>query len=118
MIKLKYIFSLQFSNENHGLPISDESELIGDVSSSCFIEVEYLIGNEVDESEPQAKTLSIQEYKELMQLIPQVEKLKNTVKRMESVIKSKDSKLKTLQSIHKDGKCVDLSKLSNVSIFY
>lgn len=99
--------------------MSDESE-----ETSCSIndiDVEYLLTtNEIDDEEPESQmtTINTEQYKYLMQLIPQVEKLKDVIKQMEKKIKSKDSKLKELQRIHKNGQWVDLTELSNVSIFY
>lgn len=99
--------------------MTDESE-----EPSCFIndiDVEYLLTtNEIDDEEPESQmtTINTEQYKYLMQLIPKVEKLKDVIKQMEKKIKTKDSKLKELQRIHETGQWVDLSKLSNVSIFY
>lgn len=62
-------------------------------------------------------TITIEQYTHLMQLIPQVEKFQNVISRMEKKIKSKDSKLKELQKYYENRKWVDLSKLSNVSVF-
>lgn len=117
--KLKHIFSLQAHFGDHITNLSDESE-----ETSCSIndiDVEYLLTtNEIDDEEPESQmtTINTEQYKYLMQLIPQVEKLKDVIKQMEKKIKSKDSKLKELQRIHKNGQWVDLTELSNVSIFY
>lgn len=123
---MKYIFSLQPSNENFGddsANFSDESDSISEESpySINYIDVENLLTiNAIDDDEPESQmtTISTEQYIHLMQLIPQVEKLKDTINQMALKIKSKDSKLKELQRIYKDGKWVNLSKLSNVSIFY
>lgn len=55
---------------------------------------------EDDEAEDEAedgthlKAIPLQQYNDLMQLIPQVEKLKNTVKRLKNAIKLKDAQLR------------------------
>lgn len=46
------------------------------------------------------KTISLTEYKKLMQLIPQVAKLKNTIGLMENVIRKKDQLLKEMKMAH------------------
>lgn len=63
-------------------------------------------------------TISTQQYKHLMQLGIDVEKLKRSIDRMKNVIKSKDAKIKELKTTKRGAKSVDLSKLSDVSVFY
>lgn len=55
----------------------------------------------------QTITITLKKYNELVQLIPQLEKLKTTVKRMEEVIKKKDAKLKEM-----DNKWINLPTVS------
>lgn len=63
--------------------------------------------------------MSLQEYKHLFDLIPQVQMLKNTINEMEKIIESKDSQLKYLQKMHqrKHSECINVSNLSTVSVF-
>lgn len=111
-------FSLQISGENGNNSIANVSEEFESSSSNNDIDVDYLIEDVCEESETQGRTMSVQQYNQLMQLIPLTEKLKNTIKRMEEAIKSKDSKLKELQKNQKDTTWLDLSKLSTVSSLY
>lgn len=79
-------------------------------------------------SDHQTKTISLTEYKELIQLIPQTEKLKNTIRVMENVIRKKDRLLremnKTQQSLLKNvnhssslSAVCDIRKLFRISIY-
>lgn len=67
------------------------------------------------EMEPQWKTISMEEYKRLVQLIPDVEKYRNSAEQKEKIIKSKDSQLKELQRSLKRN-WINVSHLSDVSI--
>lgn len=66
----------------------------------------------------QLKAISSQEYKNLRNLIPRVAKLQDTINKMATVIKSKDSQLEELQRLHRMNlaKCINVSNLSAVSI--
>lgn len=50
--------------------------------------------NEILNGEPEMKTITLEEYRRLVLLIPETGKLKNTIKRMENVIRKKDILLK------------------------
>lgn len=67
--------------------------------------------------ELQLKTISMQEYKHLKQMIPQVQRLQNTIKIMADKIKSKDKQLNTIEIAHRRAlkKYSDTSHLSAVS---
>lgn len=78
------------------------------------IDVESLFVYEPDVFESQMKTISAEEYRNLIQHSIEVERLKSSITRMENVIRSKDAKLKEIQQIHNDGKWLNLSKLSKV----
>lgn len=64
-------------------------------------------------SERQLKTMSLQEYKTLMQLIPQIQELKNTIFEKIKLIELKDLQLRDQQK-----KSIDVSNLSVVSFYY
>lgn len=66
-------------------------------------------------AESQMKTITLKEYTDIVQLIPQMIKCKDTIKRMEKIIKSKDAQLKQLKSTLDQGKCINVSHLSSVS---
>lgn len=67
------------------------------------------------ELESQWKTISMEEYKRLVQLIPEVAKYRNSSEQKEKIIKSKDSQLKVLQrSLERNW--INISNLSDVSI--
>lgn len=114
------LFSLQISNENSICVPStsstfDPSTIIDDFD---FLQL-YDDDSDDERSQPQAetKTIPLQQYKDLMQLIPQVERMKNSMQRMESVIKSKDSQLEELRQAlkRKEEMTINTSKLSTVS---
>lgn len=70
---------------------------------------------EVDhESETQWKMMTSEEYKNIVQLIPQMEKYRHSIIQMKNVIESQDIKIKELERIQKYD-CVNVSKLSDVS---
>lgn len=73
---------------------------------------------EDDELESQWKTMSFEEYKKLIKLIPEVEKYRNSAEKKEKIIKSKDSQLKELQK-HLKRNWINISHLSavNISVF-
>lgn len=50
--------------------------------------------------ETQSKTITWEQYRHLMQLIPQVEKLKKTIQKMEGLMKKKDVKIETLKKVN------------------
>lgn len=68
------------------------------------------------ECQTQLKTITAEEYKTLMNLIPKVEKLKCAVERMEKAIKTKNAQLKELRDEEKKWK--KLNNLSTVSILW
>lgn len=73
-----------------------------------------------DHAEAESQLLSItkEQYENLIQLVPEVERLKKIIDKMSHIIKSKDSKLKEQQKIlERDEKMnMNLSKLSTVNI--
>lgn len=68
--------------------------------------------HEEEELDDQMKTISMQEYKILMNLIPEVAKLRDQISKMTTEIQSKDSQINELQFIHQ----TDLSNHINVSL--
>lgn len=62
------------------------------------------------------KTISMQEYKRLMNLIPKEQKLENEIKKLKCIIQMRDSQLKEQSRKLEQAKLVDVSNLSNVSI--
>lgn len=81
--------------------------------------LEYLFSNNFEddedgeeEPETQNKTISMQEYKNLLELIPKIQKLEKTVEKMSNVIKSKDLSLKIQRQSQ-----INVSNLSTVSIY-
>lgn len=70
----------------------------------------------IDDTES-VKIISNQEYRRLIQNIPEIEKLRNVIKRLENDTKLKDAKLKKYEVAEDNTKLVDLSKLSTVSLF-
>lgn len=76
--------------------------------------------NDEEEFDMHMKTISLQEYKILMNLIPEVEKLRNSIKMMNSVIQSKDSQLKQQKKSSQRDQVdlINVSHLSEVSIHF
>lgn len=72
--------------------------------------------HEKDVSQPLLKTISIEEYKNLMQLMIQVKKYEETIEQMGQEIKLKDAQLKCLRNTFEEGQCIKVCHLSNVSI--
>lgn len=81
------------------------------------VEFANIIPDDVEESdfETQWKTIPLQEYEVLMQLIPQVQKLQSTIKVMADKIKFRDSLLKSIKK--SSANYMNISKLSTVSLF-
>lgn len=102
-------YQSESNDESYAASISSESESLN-VFQNFFLFLEE------DPSAPQLKTITLEEYGKLMQLIPEVEKLKNVIRRMENVIKSKDQKMNHLQKTHQSEQKMNLnlSSLSNV----
>lgn len=74
--------------------------------------------DEMCEYETKEKIISDKEYKILMEMIPEVNKLRISIDKMKEIIKSKDSKLKDLQrdlqlSLKNH---INISHLSDVSV--
>lgn len=67
-------------------------------------------------SQAESKTISMQHYKNLMQLIPKVKRMEDTIRRMEEDIASKDSQIEQLRNVNqcKEKMCISTSHLSNV----
>lgn len=70
---------------------------------------------EEDQLESEWKTISLEEYKKLVDLIPKVEKYRNDAEKKEKIIKLKDSQLKELQRSLKQN-WINVSHLSAVSV--
>lgn len=94
----------------------------GDDLNSCdAVSIEFdnffMDYNEVCDSETQQKTISLREYKILLEMVLKVNKLEKAIDKMKNVIRSKDSQLKNLQEVHQltRNKCIDISKLLTVS---
>lgn len=73
-----------------------------------------------ESEELELKTITLQEYKKIMQLIPQVENYKQIVLKLKEKLQSKDSQLKQLEnSLQNDWiNVVTLSTVSLLNIFY
>lgn len=128
--KIKYFqyFSLQISNNTEFVEcvIDNESELESELESESlqFFENFDVVSDDDEPVEPvqytetnsQLVSMNSEHYKCIMQLIPEVERLKNIVAKMEQIIKSKDAIIKEQQKVHQyDQKMnINLSKLSTV----
>lgn len=55
-------------------------------------------------SETEMKTINLTEYENLLQLIPEIERLKSTIKRMEDKIKHKDKLLNQMNDVRERAK--------------
>lgn len=120
IFKSIYCFSSQISNENDNF---DDNTSNTNNQPNEFGDFEFLTlydGDESSQIQNEMKTIPLQEYKDLVQLIPTVEKLKSVIKKLESVIKSKDSKLQELMRAHviDRKKYINISNLSIVSILW
>lgn len=94
--------------------ISSQISSETDNQPNGFEEFEFLTlvdGDESSQIQNELKTIPLQEYKDLVQLIPKLEKLKCVNKKLESVIKSKDMKLQELMKAH----VIDRKKYMNIS---
>lgn len=114
------IFFEHFSSRDSGEISHGSAENIGDFEENDHFTYPYLSDDEEDgedEFETEWKTISLQEYKILMNLIPKVQKLQNTINEMAEKIKSRDSQLEILRQAHRkeQNKCINVSNLSNVS---
>lgn len=78
--------------------------------------IEYCEHDESElELESEYRMLTSEVYTKLMQLIPQNEKYRHAIQKMEMVIKSKDAKIDELKR-KQQRDCVDISHLSDVSV--
>lgn len=70
--------------------------------------------------ELELKTITLQEYKKIMQLIPQVENYKQIVLKLKEKLQSKDSQLKQLETALQNDwiNVATLSIVSVLNIFY
>lgn len=117
------------TDETESIINTDETESF--MSFDLFDEIQpfpdeqedLILNNQVNsilhtESEQQLITMHLQQYKDLIQLIPQVEKYKKTIEKLQNKIKSKDAQLKDLQRSNQSEQKMNnnLSKLSDVSI--
>lgn len=117
------------TDETESIINTDETESF--MSFDLFDEIQpfpdeqedLILNNQVNsilhtESEQQLITMHLQQYKDLIQLIPQVEKYKKTIEKLQNKIKSKDAQLKDLQRSNQCEQKMNnnLSKLSDVSI--
>lgn len=100
----------------------DSNETIhGSATSTCESVLEenfaYQSLDDYDDHEEehvQMKSISLKEYKILMNLIPEKEKLRNTIRELTSVIESKDLQLKEQQ--RERANYINVSHMSEVSI--
>lgn len=97
----------------------NENNLNYNASSDGFIADEFFGSffddNEEEELRTQWKTISLEEYKKLVQLIPKMEKYRNAAEQKEKTIKLKDSQLKELHRSLKHN-WINVSNLSAVSV--
>lgn len=75
-----------------------------------------LTDNKEDDFGMEQKTISMQEYKTLMSLIPKETQLENEIKKLKSMIQSRDLQLEELSKKLEQAKLIDVSNLTNVSI--
>lgn len=103
-------YQSESNDGNYAASISDESE-------SLNVFQNFPLCLEEDPSDSQLITITLEEYRKLMQLIPEVERQKNVIRRMADVIKSKDQKINQLQKTHQSEEKLKLnwSSLSNVN---
>lgn len=107
---------------------SNERGANGIAASTCTSasdeNVEYqFLDNAVDHEEElefQMRTISPERYKMLMNLIPEVEKLRHAIKNLTTEIELKDLQIKELRELHQmeQAKCINVSHLSAVSISF
>lgn len=95
-------------SENSEIALSEES-----------VPINLEPSNSPDESDPQFKTITLGEYRKLLQLMVDAEKYKGVVRKMEDEIKSKDLKIKNLQETieSKERFQLNLSQLTDVICF-
>lgn len=120
-IHLYFVFGALRSGEENTHE-NDDGFIEESIDDSSSLDTEFfnlLIEEEISPEE-QTKTITLHQFKNLCNLISQVEKLKQTVVRLESVIKSKDKLIKELK-IHNKPQSVlweNFSKLTTViSVF-
>lgn len=88
-------------------------------SQTLFKEINQNLDDLEDQEnmfESQPKTITLKEYTALMQLNIEVMKCKDIIDRMDKEIKTKDEQIKHLKNKLDQGKCVNVSHLSEVSI--
>lgn len=117
-VKLYLIFKNNFSSE---IPNGDDhhnasnTEVLNTSNELAGLSLCDFEDSTIAELEMELKVLTLDEYKRIVQLIPLVEKYRNTIKKMENVIKSKNAKIKELER-EKLNECINVSKLSAVSV--
>lgn len=104
----------QSGNNNDNGAVCDDD--LNKTSHNNDLALDQLEDQEKVETEPNLKTITIEEYKNLMQLMLQVKKNEETIKKMEEIIKLKDAQLKNLRSTLEEGQSIQVCHLSNVSI--
>lgn len=109
-----------FSYSSHD---SNENDDFGTASSVATSESDGIVDYQLlsntennDELDTQMKAMPLKEYKILMNLIPENQKLRNTIIKLERQIELKDSQLKEERQTNRS-KCIDLSHFSGVSIY-
>lgn len=105
-----------FNSFSNSEEISVNSEI---ASSEELVPINSGPSNSPDESDLQLKTITMGEYRKLLQLMVDAEKYKGVVRKMEDDIKSKDSKIKNLQATieSKERFQLSLSQLTDVICF-
>lgn len=68
---------------------------------------------------PQMKTITLEQYKVLMQLIPKVRKYEDDIRRLDNLIESKDAQMEELRNCYQRGKkWIDISQLTTVNMLH
>lgn len=117
------------SNANVSKPLESELDGIDTVNSTseydtlnCFQHFPLTANDdELSEecfSDSELITITLGEYKRLTDLIPEVEKLKSIVRRLDDGIKSKVMKLKELQNAYKREQKMNLNLSSLSTVIY
>lgn len=109
------IFNIYICFSN-GILKNSRAQILNEDVDSIAHETQFL---SLDDDELESETISMQQYKESMQLVPQIQKMKDTIRRMKEDIESKDAQIEQLRlrcaNQCKEKMCISTSHLSTVS---
>lgn len=104
ILKTNFVYSSSTDSNESG------NGSTGNTCEPVYSDYQFLDQDHGDVHDVQMKTISLQEYKKLMDLIPEVEKLRNNITKLSS---SLNSQLEQQQRIHQ----ADLANSINISHF-